>query len=634
MSYRRIILGVAAVFVCAGAGVCFGGPVIVVEPGELNFTAVEVGTNPYAKILYISNGGTGKLEWEITEDCGWLSIEPLNGKTLFDETDEIEVSVNADGLSLGEYGSELTITDSDASNSPQVVEVNLSVRDGEEGLWVPYEYPTIQSAIDAAVNVETVIVADGTYTGDGNRDIYLYQKAITVRSENGPENCIIDCQGTEQERHRGFKFRYCWNYPVLDGFTIMNGYGPPDDDHESVGGGIYCYKSAPIIKNCILFRNTAMQGGGIRAYASSKPQIYNCKFIENTAIGSGGGFSNYYYGDPVFDRCIFISNNASSGGAIHCSRVYHDSNQGISNCLIAGNKAARGGGAYNHACEINYVNCTFVGNCATEAGSAILFHFYNERSYIFNSIVWGNISYSAIGYDDQIFFGNPGIYYSCIEDREKEGTNHNYYPMFRSLGYWDNNFTPEDITDDYFVLGDYHLLSDSPCIDVGDPSFVPSENETDLDGRPRIIGNRVDMGAYEFTPPVKVSVDIKPGACPNPVNVKSKGVLPVAILGTDVFDVNDIDISSIRMEGIAPIRSSFEDVATPATDTNECACTTEGPDGYMDLMLKFETQEIIAMLGEVIDGEEWMLSLTGTLYDGTEIEGTDCIIIRKKGTKE
>jgi probable HAF family extracellular repeat protein len=149
----------------------------------------------------------------------------------------------------------------------------------------------------------------------------------------------------------------------------------------------------------------------------------------------------------------------------------------------------------------------------------------------------------------------------------------------------------------------------------------------DINDRGMIIAQAI---VPESDPILEVAVDIKPRACPNPVNVKSKGYLSVAILGTDTLDVNDIDISSIRLEGVAPVRSSFEDVATPTTDPAECACTTEGPDGYEDLVLKFETQEILAILGEVNDGDEFILTITGLLRDNTEIEGSDCIVILKK----
>lgn len=123
--------------------------------------------------------------------------------------------------------------------------------------------------------------------------------------------------------------------------------------------------------------------------------------------------------------------------------------------------------------------------------------------------------------------------------------------------------------------------------------------------------------------------DIKPESCPNPLNVKSKGKLPAALLGTETVDVAQIDISSILLEGsIAPLKSSIEDVATPYTDGEECGCTTGGPDGFDDLTLKFDTHEIVGLLGPVDFGDQLTLTITGVLLDGTPFEAHDCIIIR------
>ena len=132
----------------------------------------------------------------------------------------------------------------------------------------------------------------------------------------------------------------------------------------------------------------------------------------------------------------------------------------------------------------------------------------------------------------------------------------------------------------------------------------------------------------------EVSIDIEPNSCPNPLNVGSRGVLPVAILGSEDFDVTSIDVATIRLAGVAPIRSSYEDVNTPVIDGEECECTTEDPDGYLDLTLKFKTQDIVAALGEVVDGETLVLTLTGVLNDQTPIVGTDCVVINKKKGKK
>ncbi|MDH3669561.1 MAG: hypothetical protein OES46_00145 [Gammaproteobacteria bacterium] len=132
-----------------------------------------------------------------------------------------------------------------------------------------------------------------------------------------------------------------------------------------------------------------------------------------------------------------------------------------------------------------------------------------------------------------------------------------------------------------------------------------------------------------------VALDIKPQNCPNPLNTKSKGVTPVAVLGTADLDVTQIDIASLRLEGVAAIRSAIEDVATPFTPTNGLVdaldCNDFGPDGFDDLTLKFDSQELIQALGDVEDGEVRVLTLIGVLLDGTPIEGHDVVVIKAKG---
>lgn len=133
-----------------------------------------------------------------------------------------------------------------------------------------------------------------------------------------------------------------------------------------------------------------------------------------------------------------------------------------------------------------------------------------------------------------------------------------------------------------------------------------------------------------------VNVDIKPQSCPNPLNTKDKGVIPVAILGTDDFDVTQVDASTVKLEGVPALRSSLEDAATPFLgEIDDCLdCTTEGPDGKTDLSLKFDARAVIAALGEVTDGECRGLTVTGKLIDGTNIQGEDVVRIQKSLKKE
>lgn len=118
------IIFLSSVMFFASAGFCV--PVIEVDPNSLNFYAIEGERNPGPQILYIRNIGTGKLEWNIEEDCAWINVDPNDGSCI-DETDEVVISVNIEGLANGDYSYPLLISDEDATNSPQVVEVNLYI---------------------------------------------------------------------------------------------------------------------------------------------------------------------------------------------------------------------------------------------------------------------------------------------------------------------------------------------------------------------------------------------------------------------------------------------------------------------------------------------------------------------------
>ena len=149
----------------------------------------------------------------------------------------------------------------------------------------------------------------------------------------------------------------------------------------------------------------------------------------------------------------------------------------------------------------------------------------------------------------------------------------------------------------------------------------------------------IEAGSLSIIPPEEnVYVDIKPGSWPNPMNTKDKGVLPVAICGTEDFDVCCIDPASIIIcleengVGVSPIRWSYEDVATPWTGDDGGGHCLMG-DGYMDLCLKFSNQEVVTTLGlGCFIGDTIPLFIKGNLKeecDGTPIIGHDWVWIIK-----
>ena len=125
--------------------------------------------------------------------------------------------------------------------------------------------------------------------------------------------------------------------------------------------------------------------------------------------------------------------------------------------------------------------------------------------------------------------------------------------------------------------------------------------------------------ALEERDALEIVLDIKPGSDSNPLNPKSKGVLPVAILGSPTFDVMTIDPDTLRLsrEGVegevAPIRASYGDVST-SVETAMAGCLDLEGDGYMDLKLKFATQRLVEVLRlREVAGQSVQLTLTGTL---------------------
>ncbi len=187
---------------------------------------------------------------------------------------------------------------------------------------VPADYSTIQAGIDAATAGGMVLVADGTYTGAGNKNLDFKGKAITVRCENGPENCIIDCEGDG----RGFSFHSGETQSsVLDGFTIING-------RTDFGGGILC-SSSPTIRNCRIIGNEAERaGGGI--YCDFRCTITNCIIAGNTAVWGGGIGIVDAFGPVKVTNCTITGNTASFGSVMDIN----DSNATITNCILWGGK--------------------------------------------------------------------------------------------------------------------------------------------------------------------------------------------------------------------------------------------------------------------------------------------------------
>jgi hypothetical protein len=393
--------------------------------------------------------------------------------------------------------------------------------DGGDGLSWATAKRTIQAAINTAGNTDRVVVAEGTYTGWGNRDLDLCGKWITVRCKNPADPntvaaTIIMCGGTSIYPHRGFIFhRNEGSNSIVEGFTIINGCARQ-------GGAISCYNSSPVIRNCNISDSNATYGGAIDCNQSS-PVIVDCNISGNRALETGGGIHCCNNSGPIISRCAIRHNSAGfQGGGIGAPSIPQNQCQVIncvitansatssgggmaqcrgmiSGCIISGNRAAEGGGLFN--CIGAITNCTIVGN-TTQA-------LYRCRRNITNCIIWDN----RPAFDDCV----P---YNCIEGTGDGLGCIRSDPCFVAPGFWDANGTTSHAGDDFWVDGDYRLRAESPCIDAGDSNRLPVDSADldddgnitevmplDLDGKARRTGRAVDIGPYEFpnTRPVAVA---------------------------------------------------------------------------------------------------------------------------------
>lgn len=136
---------------------------------------------------------------------------------------------------------------------------------------------------------------------------------------------------------------------------------------------------------------------------------------------------------------------------------------------------------------------------------------------------------------------------------------------------------------------------------------------------------------YKLAEENPFTVDIKPGDCDNPVNVNSNGLISVAVLASLNLDVKDIDLSTLRLNGVAPKKSSILDVGGFYKKEEACDCDPKKLDGVMDLDLKFDSKKIAASLSGISDGKKVILSLSFRTKDGRSWSGEDCITVIKKG---
>ncbi len=437
-------------------------------------------------------------------------------------------------------------------------------------IHVPADFPTIQAAINAAVDGDEVIIADGVYTGAGNQNMNFLGKLITVRSAKGPENCIIE---PEPDNYGFLLVSGETSATVLDGLTIRNADSP--GIQHLLGSAIVIDGASPVISNCIfednlLTTNSGSAFGGA-IYSNGNPRLLDCVFENNLADGADTGTGGAFYNDggaPVLIDCHFQGNRARSavlgayGGAIagvgsitliRCTFIgnhviggfgYQSSSGGavvidealLIDCHFEANDvtdddSARGGAIIITGESSLVVNCSFFEN-SLESGDLSEGGAMNGPGTLLNCLFVGNTADRGGGYS------GTGSVHNCtfVTNVAGLGAAVDGAAVVSNTIAWSNfgdPFNGAEVTysniqggwpgegnidtDPLFVdaaNGDYRLSAGSPSIDSGNNIVVACLLE-DLDGNERFADGAgggddpvVDMGVYEFaSPPARGGID-------------------------------------------------------------------------------------------------------------------------------
>ncbi len=329
----------------------------------------------------------------------------------------------------------------------------------------------IQDAVDAAYAGGTIMVSNGVYQ-TGVRVMYGFRtnrvaitRPLNLQSVNGAGVTVIDGGGA-------VRCLYLTNDVSVTGFTLQNG-------NENNGAGVYCEAQDDILSYCVMSNNVSPEdwsGGG----GDNGGTLNHCLLVANSASYLGGGAAN-----ATLNFCVLSNNARPAYGGAACSCTMDD-------CLVESNQAAWGAGV--DVCTLS--NCLCINNWANFGGGGTLWSTLNDCTVVSNTVPAGN--YGGSGDMGSTIY-NSILYNNNGEDNYGGG----------QLSYCDTVPLPSgpgNMTNDpAFVnpdVGDYHLQSNSPCINAGDNYYVSTTN--DLDGNPRISGGTVDMGTYEYQNPSSI----------------------------------------------------------------------------------------------------------------------------------
>ncbi len=193
-----------------------GTPVIGLSRTTLNFGGTTSGIVTNAQMVLISNSGSGTLNWSAASNASWLTVTPASGTgdTL------VSISVNPAGLFAGTHNGTITITDPNASNSPQTISVELQVYN-QGSTTVPFgEFAT---PVEGATTYSSIPVTGWALDDIGVASIKIYNGDSYVGDAVFVEGARPDVQTAYPNYPNNYKAG--WGYMLLTHFLPGGGNG-------------------------------------------------------------------------------------------------------------------------------------------------------------------------------------------------------------------------------------------------------------------------------------------------------------------------------------------------------------------------------------------------------------------------